>query len=368
MDPEQLKNDKDFMAASPADQHGYLSSVDKDYASANPADQAEYREHLGLSKNVADIAHDVPRPQVNMKMSPWGAEPQGMPGASEGAGLAEPLGQYTENVARGVGGGAKDIAQGNVARGAHKVIGGVGEALTPALPFAAAGAPLATLGALGGGQAGGMAGKKIAETAGATPDQAAVAGDIGNIAGGFAGGALGHMGQRSLPGATFERAKAGFRDVASTANPAVVDTSVPGNTALEIQKMAASGGSQPKVIRDFVTRVTDPNKGPLTFEEARKFYTNASRLSADESQRLTPDMKRMVGQFRADLDGAITNAAASKGKGPQYTKAMKDYRRASRAQDVVDTAKDTAKDVGLKAMTHAVAPGLVGYGLYRLLK
>jgi len=173
---------------------------------------------------------------------------------------------------------------------------------------------------------------------------------------------LGHMGQRAMPGPTFARAKMGFQEVASKANPAVVDTAVPGNTALEIQKMAASGGSQPKVIRDFVSRVTDPNKPPLTFEEARKFYTNASRLSADESQRLTPDMKRMVGQFRADLDAEITKAAASQGKGPQYTQAMKDYRRASQGAETLDSLKDYGKKA---AISGAIGGG--GYGLYKAL-
>ena len=45
-----------------------------------------------------------------------------------------------------------------------------------------------------------------------------------------------------------------------------------------------SGGTMPKVLRDFIKRTTDPNQGPLTYEEARQFYSNAStRLSAEEA-------------------------------------------------------------------------------------
>jgi hypothetical protein len=127
----------------------------------------------------------VPRPKLDMKMDPGGIQPGGMPGVSEGAGLAGGLSEYDKSVAEGVGGGVKDIAKGNVARGAHEVIGGVGSALTPILPFVGAAAPGATLKAFGGGALGGAVGQAGAEALGATPDQAALAGDIGNIAGGY---------------------------------------------------------------------------------------------------------------------------------------------------------------------------------------
>jgi hypothetical protein len=357
--------DKDFLAASPADQHAYLSETDKDYAAASPGDQAAFLSHV-TGKPVGEYSTlSVPRPQVNMRMSPLGAEPQGMPGASEGAGLAEGLSEYDKAVAGGAASGARNLASGNISRGTHELIGAAGNALAPTVPFAVAGAPVAALGAYGGGVIGGKLAEKGAQVLGATPDQTALAGDVGNIAGGFAGGALGHYGAKAMPGATRARAKAGFNEVARVANPSVVDTSEAGNIALDIQREAASGGQQPKVIRDFVNRVTDPKKGPLTYEEARRFYSNASnRLAPEESMRLTGTQKRLLAQFAEKLDKAITATAETHGKGEQYTGAMKDYRRASRAQDVVDTAKD----IGLRSITKAAAPGLIGYGLYRALK
>lgn len=358
-DPSQ---DKDFLALNSADQHAYMSDTDPDYKTLSPGDQQAYLSHV-TGKPVGEFAANaVPRPQVNMKMSPWAGDPRGMPGVSEGAGLAEGLSEYDKSVAQGIGGGIKDIAQGNVSRGAHEVIGGVGSAMTPILPLTAPAAPIGALGALAGGYGGGKLAQYGAEKAGATPDQAALAGDVGNIAGGLAGGGLAHFGERNLPEPRFARARTSFKEVASAANPATVDTAISGNTALEIQKMAESGGTQPKVIRDFVKRVTDPQKGPLTYEEARKFYTNASRLSADESQRLTPDMKRMVGQFRADLDSAISQTASGAGKGPQYTQAMRDYRGASKTAGHLENLKEYGKKAAI-----AGTLGGGGYGLYKAM-
>jgi hypothetical protein len=358
--------DKDFLAATPEQQHAYLADQDQDYANANPAEQAQYRQYVTGAKapKIAVNSLNVPKPKLDMKMDPGGVEPGGMPGVSEGAGLAGGLSEYDKSVAQGVGGGAKDIAHGNVAKGAHEIIGGVGSALTPILSLTVPAAPLATLGAFGGGQAGGYLANKGATALGATPDQAALAGDVGNIAGGIAGGTLGHYGQRSLPGPTFARAKTGFQEVAKIANPEAVDITKPGNTALEIQKMTDEygAGTQPRSVRKFVQRITDPNKGPLTYEEARNFYSTISKLSADEQQRMPGNMKRLVGQLRADLDESITAAAARRGKGPEYTQAMKDYRRASQGEKAIQGLKKFGTGAALTGAT-----GATGYGLYKAL-
>jgi len=362
--------DQDFLKLSPTDQHSYLMDTDPDYKGLAPDDQRAYVQHItGSAKpnfavNPPPAANAAPVNMQTEKISPVmkGFIPQDLPGAGEGAGLAGGLSEYDKAVAGGIGGGVKDIAQGNVSRGAHKVIGGVGNAMAPILPLTIPAAPVAALGTLGGGYGGGKLAEYGAQKAGATPDQVDLAGDVGNVVGGMAGGALGHIGQQAMPGPTRMRAKAGFQDVAKVTNPDIVDTAVPGNIALDIQKEAASGGSQPKVIRDFVNRLTDPKKGPLTFEEARRFYTNASRLSADEQQRLTPNMKRLVSQFAADLDSSLTKTAEGRGKGPQYQGAMKDYRRAAQGQDVIDNLKEYGKKAAI-----AGATGAGGYGLYKAI-
>lgn len=106
----------------------------------------------------------------------------GMPGSFEGH--PENIGEYIPASVGEMAGGVKDIAQGNIARGGHRIIGGAGNALLPVAPFAAAGAP----GLFVRGVAGGLAGSKLAqsgaEALGANPDQSDLAGDVGGLVGG----------------------------------------------------------------------------------------------------------------------------------------------------------------------------------------
>jgi hypothetical protein len=164
------------------------------------------------------------------------------------------------------------------------------------------------------------------------------------------------------------RAGAKFSDVMSAAKDIPIDVRGPGDVALNIQKLAESGASRPKVIGDFIKRVTDPNKGPLTYEEARNFYSNASRLSADEAMRLTPIMKRQVAEFTSELNDAISGAAAQAGKLGQYTEAMDEYHRAMQLRSLGGDVKDllTSKAAATAAATGAGAAG--AYAVKSLLK
>ena len=74
--------------------------------------------------------------------------------------------------------------------------------------------------------------------------------------------------------------------------------------------------------------VTNPGKSPIDYNEARDFYSNVSRLSADEAQKLTPVMKRAIGQFAGDLRDTISATAEGVGKGDQLEGAMQLYGRA----------------------------------------
>lgn len=160
------------------------------------------------------------------------------------------------------------------------------------------------------------------------------------------------------------KAKAGalFNEAASAANPVPVDVTAPGNTALRIQEAAGRGGSMPKVVRDFINRATKPDSKPLTYEEARDFYQNASRLSANETQRLTPNQQRMVGQFARDLGDSISGAADQAGVKPQYQGAMQQYRQASKVQKALDTTKSYATNEIVKKLPWLAA----AYGAKKL--
>ena len=157
------------------------------------------------------------------------------------------------------------------------------------------------------------------------------------------------------------RAAAGvkFQQVMGAAKNAPVDISGPGNVALRIQELADRGSSMPMVARRFLQRVTDPNKGPLLYEEARDFASNVSRLSANEFGRLTPKMATEVHKLRVALNKAIGDTAASAGKGPEYWSAMKEYARAAqRAELGRAAAKKGLQAAGLTGTAYLVGKAL----------
>jgi hypothetical protein len=156
------------------------------------------------------------------------------------------------------------------------------------------------------------------------------------------------------------RAGAQFAAAAAKAGNLPIDLAKPGNSVLRISQLAESGGSMTKAARDFLKRVTDPDKPPLTYNEARDFYSNVSRLSADEFNRLTPVMQRAVGDFRASLGQAIQDTATAAGVGDEYSQAMHGYRTAARNRQWMENAGKLA----LKAAPSVVGTGAAGLGLY----
>jgi hypothetical protein len=132
----------------------------------------------------------------------------GMPGSFEGH--PENVGEYIPRTVGEMAGGAADIARGDVARGAHRIISGAGEATLPVAAMVAPAAPLATAKVLAGGAAGAYGAGLAADVAGASEDQRALAGDVGAIIGGGIGSKV------SLPGAaTKEVSKTVARSVLS---------------------------------------------------------------------------------------------------------------------------------------------------------
>lgn len=166
-----------------------------------------------------------------------------------------------------------------------------------------------------------------------------------------------------MPAAKIARAGQAFNNVKAAVGDVPVDVNAPGSTAFDIQRLANSGGSMPKVVRNFLQRVTAPGTNPLTYNEARDFYSNASRLSADEQMRLTPVMKRQVGQFTSQLGKSIGDVPEQVGMGDQYQGAMKDYASAMNMKDRLTQLKKLGVDAGIKA----AGGGAVLYGVKKLL-
>lgn len=113
------------------------------------------------------------------------SKPYPMPGSFEGH--PENIGEYVPQTVGQVASGVGDISQGDVARGTHKIISGVGNATLPVAPFIATTAPMMAARAIGGGYVGGKIARGVSSVVGATPDQQDVAEDVGNLAGGIGG-------------------------------------------------------------------------------------------------------------------------------------------------------------------------------------
>ena len=119
---------------------------------------------------------------------------------------------------------------------------------------------------------------------------------------------------------------------------------------MRIQELADNGNTMPSVARKFIQRITNPEKGPLTYGEARDFYTKAGSLTADEQSTLAPVVKQALGQFAANLRQAVADTADRAGKLDQFQKSMSEYRNAKILQGVLDWAKDfSVKGLAQKA-------------------
>src|SRR5262249_22959874 len=132
----------------------------------------------------------------------------------------------------------------------------------------------------------------------------------------------------SLSGATTKQAAGRlFRMVDQAAADAnlTIDASKPGQAALEILQNKQAGGQMTQGIYQFLKRATSPGSQPVTYPEARSFFSNLSSLSMNESQRLAPNTQRLLGNFVSALDDSIRDAVGQIGQGDNYAQAMRQY-------------------------------------------
>lgn len=142
---------------------------------------------------------------------------------------------------------------------------------------------------------------------------------------------------KSIP--TRARAGAKFEQVMSAVGDKPVDVGGGvGQSVLRVSELAERGGSMPKAVRDLLKRATDPTKPEPTYREMRDFYSNISALSSKEAQRLSPIVRRELGNMRVALDAALAKTAASGGQEAAYRAAMREYAVASRMREFTKAA------------------------------
>ena len=215
-----------------------------------------------------------------------------------------------------------------------------------ALPIVTAGASIPVQSAIMG-----LSGAAQSKLQGGSNKEAALSGALG------AGmGALPAI----FPSTLKEKAGTLLRQFTKANASAIVNPSVPGQVALEAHDLASAGGQLPKVIRNFLQRVSAPEAPPLTLKEARLFVQNASRQSASEYGNMTEAMQRLVGKFAGALHSAIGEAS---GQPEQYSDLIRNYANSR----TYGTAVDKAKGLLLKALA-AAGVGAAGYKGYQSIK
>lgn len=137
-----------------------------------------------------------------------------------------------------------------------------------------------------------------------------------------------------------------------------------GDALRDLKFVADTGPNPPPVINKLVTRMADLEKGPLTYSEARSFYSNIGDLSASEKMATNGKMMRVLSPVQRALGETIADTAERAGKLSIYQGAMKDFANAATAEEKVEALKNFA----LKFGKAAGWVGGGGYGLYQAAK
>lgn len=130
----------------------------------------------------------------------------------------------------------------------------------------------------------------------------------------------------------------------------------------DIKEGIDTGLNAPSVINKFVSRIADTDQPPLTYTEARKFYSNMGDLATSEKMAANAKMQRLIFQVQNALGDAIESTADSGGRLAQYQQAMKGYAGAMKSAERIGTLSDMAKKAAITA-----AIGGAGYGTVKKL-
>ena len=121
------------------------------------------------------------------------------------------------------------------------------------------------------------------------------------------------------------------------------------NAITKAQDFASSGGQRIKQIFDFAKRVTDPDLPDLTWQEARQFYSNTTgRLAPEQAQKLSPQGRRVLGNFADALDDTLARTANNADRLDEYRQAMNEYKTDLGLSDVRQAVTDWAKQQALR--------------------
>lgn len=165
------------------------------------------------------------------------------------------------------------------------------------------------------------------------------------------------------PSAGVAKAVANFKNVeGAVGEHTVAMTDALGKSLSDIKEGIDTGLNAPSVINKFVTRIADTDQPPLTYSEARQFYSNMGDLAASDKMAANTKMQRLINNVRGALGDAISTTADQGGKLQQYRDAMKGYEGAMGTKAKLEVAKSAAMKVGGAALL-----GSAGYAGYKTI-
>lgn len=153
-----------------------------------------------------------------------------------------------------------------------------------------------------------------------------------------------------------ERAGNLFDKVAAAAKGIDVPVTEEMYQAIDDAKKLSDAGAKglPRVITKFFNRVSNVDE-PLNWDEARRFYSNVSRLSANEYKDMAPQMGRAVAKFGSEFADALEGVAQEAGVADDYSQAMQLYGKAKSWQKFGSNAWKA-----IKVLAVPIGGGVIG--------
>lgn len=139
------------------------------------------------------------------------------------------------------------------------------------------------------------------------------------------------------------------------------------NSLANLKQGADTGLNMPPVVNKLVTRLADVDEGPLTYSEARQFYSNMGDLAASDRMAMNAKAQRLLLAVQHSLGDTIADTTERASKLSVYRGAMADFASAKSAEEKLDVLKNWATKAGLGAVASAGAGALAagGYKLYQ---
>jgi hypothetical protein len=151
-----------------------------------------------------------------------------------------------------------------------------------------------------------------------------------------------------------------FKDVSAATGKVPVSFNNSLNEIMRAEQLADAGATMPKAIGNLMKRIRNIASGApgkaFDYDEARDFYSNITRLSAEEGSKMNPVMRGQIAKVAQAFNRDIAEAAARVGKEADYLYAMGQYAKAMKLRrGIAWTAKYLA------APAAAGVAGKMGY-------